>query len=45
MAPPSDIDLSRSNSSANFGADLNAATEKIPLNNNNNTLAPPMGNK
>jgi hypothetical protein len=50
MAPPSDFELSRNNSTANFGngsasEDL-SVKDKMPLNNNNNTLAPPMfGNK
>jgi hypothetical protein len=43
MAPPSDVDLSRTNSSANFAADADIKEKIIPLNNN--TLAPPMGNK
>ena len=45
MAPPSDFELSRNNSTANFIPNNNDDNnkDKIPLNNN--TLAPPAGNK
>ena len=45
MGPPSDFELSRNNSTANFIPNNNDDNnkDKIPLNNN--TLAPPAGNK
>jgi hypothetical protein len=42
MAPPSDFELSRNNSTANFNTNEDNK-EKIPLNNN--TLAPPLANR